>query len=154
MHIGDLARAAGVNIQTIRFYERRQLLRKPLRSESGYRCYEQADLDQVLFIKRNQELGFTLDEIKQLAELHAAVVGIPKPIRRKPAELLGIAAIGAERLKVIDAKLKALRSMRRQLASLIDGLDRSTVQSCPAGATKPKRQARCPAGADASASGR
>jgi DNA-binding transcriptional MerR regulator len=62
MPIGDLARKAAVNIQTIRFYEREGLLPVPSRNRSGYRRYESGDLERVTFIKRNQELGFTLEE--------------------------------------------------------------------------------------------
>jgi hypothetical protein len=52
MHIGELARQAAVNIQTIRFYERQGLLPAPTRNEAGYRCYEKSDLERVTFISR------------------------------------------------------------------------------------------------------
>jgi len=76
MRIGELAHQAAVNIQTIRFYERRRLLPAPPRNSSGYRSYEKSDLDRVTFIKRNQELGFTLEEIKQILELHRVVAAM------------------------------------------------------------------------------
>src|SRR5215469_612783 len=62
MRTGELARKAGVNLQTIRFYEREGLLPEPARNVSGYRSYQTSDLDRVIFIRRNQELGFTLAE--------------------------------------------------------------------------------------------
>jgi hypothetical protein len=87
MHIGELAHKATVNIQTIRFYEREGLLPPPARNDSGYRCYDAGDLDRVTFIKRNQELGFTLEEIKQLLDLHRVVAAMTFPLRHKPTEL-------------------------------------------------------------------
>jgi DNA-binding transcriptional MerR regulator len=132
MHIGELARSANVNVQTIRFYEREGLLRKPPRSTSGYRCYERRDLDQVTFIRRSQELGFTLAEIKQLNGLHQAVAALPKLSRRKPKEILGMVAIGSERLRSIDEKLRALRAMKRQLIWFLEKLQAAGVLVCPA----------------------
>jgi DNA-binding transcriptional MerR regulator len=132
MHIGELARNAGVNIQTIRFYEREGLLRKPPRSASGYRCYEQSDREQVSFIRRSQELGFTLAEIKQLTGLHRAVAALPKPLRRKPGEIQSMVEIGCERLRSIEEKLRSLRAMRRQLTWFLEKLRAATVATCPA----------------------
>jgi len=144
MHIGDLARGAAVNIQTIRFYERQGLIPAPLRNESGYRCYDEHDLERVIFIKRNQELGFTLVEIKQLIELHRVVAAIPKPLRRKPNELRGIIAIGRERLDVINQKIRILHTMRRQLVSLIQQLESPVVLTCPVSRTSHKTQRKSP----------
>lgn len=69
MTIGELARRAGVNVQTVRYYERRGLLAEPHRTPSGYRQYTDATLDRLRFIKRAQELGFTLSEIEELLVL-------------------------------------------------------------------------------------
>lgn len=132
MHIKQLASCAGVNIQTIRFYEREGLLPKPQRTASGYRVYEERDVERVGFIRRNQELGFTLGEIKQLAHLHAVVVTFPKPMRRKPSELKAIIAIGAQRLSTIEVKIKSLREMKRQLMILLGHLQGASVEGCPA----------------------
>jgi MerR family copper efflux transcriptional regulator len=138
MHIGELAHKAAVNIQTIRFYERQGLLPAPSRNSSGYRCYVTSDLERVTFIKRNQELGFTLGEIKQLVDLHRAVAAMPFPLRRKPSELRGIIAIGRERLDTINEKVRTLYTMRRQLASLLRKLESPTVATCPASASSRK----------------
>jgi len=132
MLIGELARRASVNIQTIRFYEREGLLPVPSRNRSGYRRYEAGDLDRITFIKRNQELGFTLDEIKQLLDLHRVVATKKFPLRHKPDELLTIIAIGRERLAVINQKVKTLHTMRRRLVSLLQQLEAATVAACPA----------------------
>jgi len=138
MHIGELARKAAVNIQTIRFYERQGILPTPSRNSSGYRCYATSDLDRVTFIKRNQELGFTLIEIKQLVNLHQAVAAMAFPLRRKPSELRGIIEIGRERLDAINQKVQTLHTMRRQLASLLRKLESPTVATCPASASSRK----------------
>jgi MerR family mercuric resistance operon transcriptional regulator len=69
MTIGELAKRAGVHIQTIRYYERRELLPDPERRPSGYREYGPETLDRLRFIKRAQELGFTLTEIRELLAL-------------------------------------------------------------------------------------
>jgi len=132
MHIGELARKSAVNIQTIRFYERQGLLPTPSRNSSGYRCYATIDLERVTFIKRNQELGFTLGEIRQLVELHHAVAAMPFPLRHKPSQLRGIIAIGRERLDTINQKVQMLHTMRRQLAALLRKLESPTVATCPA----------------------
>lgn len=64
--INELAKRCGVNKETIRYYERRQLLPLPARTEAGYRLYSERDVKRVQFIKRLQELGFSLTEIHQL----------------------------------------------------------------------------------------
>jgi MerR family transcriptional regulator, copper efflux regulator len=98
MRIGQLATRAGVNIQTIRFYERRRILSAPPRSISGYRQYAEADLDELRIIRRCKELGFTLKEIQQLLGLHRATTTLPINGRR-PAEFRKIAELGRRRLE-------------------------------------------------------
>jgi DNA-binding transcriptional MerR regulator len=131
MRIGELARAAGVNIQTIRFYEREGLLRAPARTPSGYRSYEQRDLDGILFIRRNHEIGFTLAEIRQLMHLHAALETMPRPLRRKPAQVTQIIALGRERLDQVNEKIRVLKTMKKQLEFLVNHLQQSVPTTCP-----------------------
>ncbi|CAH1583579.1 Mercuric resistance operon regulatory protein [Vibrio jasicida] len=69
MKISELAKSAGVNVETIRYYERRELIQQPLKPEQGFRDYTDATLERILFIKRAQELGFTLEEISNLLQL-------------------------------------------------------------------------------------
>ncbi|AII11155.1 MerR family transcriptional regulator [Rhodococcus opacus] len=69
MRSSELAARAGVNVQTLRYYERRGLLAKPPRSPSGYRAYPSEAVEIVRFVKRAQEHGFTLDEIDELLHL-------------------------------------------------------------------------------------
>ncbi|MDR8390494.1 heavy metal-responsive transcriptional regulator [Aliifodinibius sp. S!AR15-10] len=67
--IGEVARRASVNKETVRYYEKRELIPQPDRRRSGYRIFTQRHIDQIKFIKRAQELGFTLSEIQELLDL-------------------------------------------------------------------------------------
>jgi MerR family mercuric resistance operon transcriptional regulator len=69
--IGVLAKLANVNIETIRFYERKGILLQPLKPSSGYRKYNDQALSRILFVKRAQEVGFTLNEIHNLLEIES-----------------------------------------------------------------------------------
>jgi DNA-binding transcriptional MerR regulator len=66
LKIGEVARRGGVNLETIRYYERERLLLKPPRLSSGYRMFPADAVHRVRFIKRAQELGFSLSEIREL----------------------------------------------------------------------------------------
>jgi DNA-binding transcriptional MerR regulator len=134
MQIGELARAAGVNIQTIRFYERERLLPAPPRTLSGYRDYSQHHLDRILFIRRNHEIGFTLAEVSQLLDLHGALETLPRPLRRKTTQVKEIIAIGRERLGQINEKICALQMMKRQLEFVVRHLEQSVPTTCPVAA--------------------
>lgn len=67
--ISQVARASNVNVETVKYYERRELLSKPGRNESGYRMFSEAAVNDVKFIKKAQDIGFTLNEIKHLLAL-------------------------------------------------------------------------------------
>ncbi len=110
MRIGEVAARAGVNIQTLRYYERRGLLADPRRSPSGYREYPLEAVRRVRFIKRAQELGFTLNEIDDLLEL--------RDDRR--SERAQVRAAALAKVADIDAKIRGLTAMRRALGVLID----------------------------------
>ena len=119
---GQVAKAGGVNIQTVRFYEREGLLPPPRRSASGYRQYTEDAVRIVTFVKRAQELGFTLREAKQLVRL--------RTLGPKRAE--GAKAAAEAKLRDIDEKLRDLTAMRAALASLVDSCRRAggTI-TCP-----------------------
>src|SRR5438874_11097533 len=103
--IGAIAKAAGVGVQTLHYYERIHLLPKPARSEANYRVYSDADLRLVRLIKKAQAVGFTLAEIKGILELK----GHGRAPCRKVTEL------GEKHLQEIDARLSQLRAYRRAL---------------------------------------
>jgi Hg(II)-responsive transcriptional regulator len=84
--IGELAGAVGVNVQTVRYYERRGLLPKPKRRASGYREYLESDVARLEFIRRAQALGFTLSEIEQLLALRVDPRTTPQDVHRAVEE--------------------------------------------------------------------
>jgi DNA-binding transcriptional MerR regulator len=69
MQIGEMAKKAGVSVQTVRFYEHRGLLSDPGRKASGYRIYSDRDLRRLLFIRQAKDLGFSLQEIRRILHL-------------------------------------------------------------------------------------
>jgi DNA-binding transcriptional MerR regulator len=130
MTIGELAAKAAVNIQTIRFYERRGILAAPARSASGYRQYVDRDLETLCFIRRSQELGFTLQEITELVPLHHSIAH-PRDARSGgPRAIQEMAAAARRRLQQVDEKIFLLRAMRRQLRKFADALEKAPPGQC------------------------
>src|SRR2546426_458791 len=105
LRTGELAAHAGVNVETIRFYERRGLLQDPRRRSSGYRDYPAEAVRVVRFIKRAQELGFTLREVQELLRLRDS----------QAASCADVRAAASATLKGIDRKVDTLRAMRAAL---------------------------------------
>jgi len=108
--VGQVARQAGVNLETVRYYERRALLSPPSRAASGYRQYPATTVRRIGFIKRAQALGFTLDEVADLLALQESTSD-------------RCAAVEHEALAVIariDQKLGELTRMRTALAGLTE----------------------------------
>ncbi|HEX6489501.1 MAG TPA: MerR family transcriptional regulator [Candidatus Dormibacteraeota bacterium] len=122
MRTSQVAKKAGVNPQTLRFYERRGLLREPGREPSGYRDYSADSVHAVRFIKRAQELGFTLDEIESL--LHLAAGG--------PENCDAVMVLAKEKLRVLDEKIASLRAMRDSVRRLVATCELPTDErDCP-----------------------
>ncbi|MEU2040378.1 MerR family transcriptional regulator [Nocardia niwae] len=110
LRTGELAAAAGVHAQTLRYYERRGLLAEPDRSLGGHRLYPEQAVTVLRVIKAAQRLGFTLDEV---AELLAAT-----PLGRRRAEA-GLPARVAAKLSEVDAKLAELTAVRDMLRAAV-----------------------------------
>lgn len=108
--IGQVANEAGVGIETIRFYERKGLLREPPRRESGYRQYDRTVIDQLAFIQQAKELGFSLKEISELLSIKSDAGKVCKDVKQ----------LAVEKLDDIESKIKMLQRMRRSLKRLID----------------------------------
>ena len=122
MRIGELASRAGVHVQTVRFYERKRLLRKPPRSASGYRIYDERDLEVVQTIRRAQRFGFTLQEIRRMLRLYAVPdekTGKTPYERGSSACLDEILAMAVSKLEALDEKIGSLVSVRDELAGVI-----------------------------------
>ncbi len=134
MRIGELAHQTGINVQSVRFYERRSILREPARTPSGYRVYSKGDVEDICFIKQCQELGFTLKEIQPLLRLHRAAAKVTASGSRRPAEFRDIARLARVKLQQIEGKMTALRLMRMKLLRMVDKIDTVTTVGCPASA--------------------
>ena len=121
MRIGEVALRAGVNVQTLRYYERRGLLREPARSPSGYRQYDADAVRVIRFIKRAQELGFSLREVEELLQLRA----------NKRAKCADVMATALAKLDDIDRKVRSLQSMRQALKGLVASCKNGASLDCP-----------------------
>ena len=118
--IGSLADEAGVNVETIRYYQRRGLMPEPDRPAHGYRRYGATTVKRVRFIKRAQALGFTLEEIGGLLELDEA---------HACAETRELAS---HKLEAIETKLADLAAMRKALTALLCQCDAGAMKgNCP-----------------------
>lgn len=120
--IGQLAGRAHVNVETIRFYHRRDLLPLPPKPDSGHRSYPEDSITRVRFIKHAQELGFSLAEIGELLSL-----------RVEPGVSCGDVKRRAEvKLTAIEVKLKSLRKMRSALTKLVSTCSgQGPTSACP-----------------------
>ncbi len=132
MKIGELSAKAGVNVQTIRFYEREKLLRIPLRTQSGYRTFSKADLERVLFIKDSQRLGFALKEIKELLKIHESAKAFAGSRRSESKEWEKAFRIAKERLALINQKIEFLKLLRKPLVAVLERPDSEKTMVCPA----------------------
>lgn len=103
--IGALSRESGVNLETIRFYERSGLLPTPQRSAAGYRHYQEMDVRRLRFIRRGRELGFSLEEIRSLLDLAAH----PESPCASADQMV------REHLDTIEARIRDLQSMQAEL---------------------------------------
>jgi len=119
--IGELSRLTGVNIETIRYYEKIKILRPPPRTEGGRRVYGPTEARLLAFIRRGRELGFGLDDIRALLAL-----GAPGK-----ASCADVREIAAHHLGDIRSKIDDLRKLERQLAKTIAQCSGSRVPDCP-----------------------
>lgn len=120
--IGRLAKRANVNLETVRYYERRGLIPEPPRNESGYRQYSQDDVLRTQFIKRAQALGFSLKEISELLSL-----------RMEPGMSCGDVKARLEaKIAEVENRIEALEQMREALLRLAKKCTgKGPVGKCP-----------------------
>jgi len=120
--IGHLAQLGGVNLETIRYYERRGLIPKPGRTAAGYRQFPPDAARRLRFIKRAQELGFSLDEVRELLALGAD----PRQNRAT------IRARAHVKLDDINRKIAALTAMKETLHELVNRCEHcGPTAQCP-----------------------
>jgi MerR family mercuric resistance operon transcriptional regulator len=117
--ISRLARLAGVNLETVRYYERRGLLPEPPRTQAGYRQFPPDAAQRLRFIKRAQELGFSLEEIRDLLVL-----------RVEPGNCVDVRARAQAKIADIEEKMKTLAAMKSTLRTLIHQCERSASDGC------------------------
>lgn len=122
LKISQLSKLAGISIETIRFYERRGLLEKPPRSQSGYRLYSPKTITRIKFIKRAKELGFSLKEISELLSLRVGPNTTCDMVKSH----------AAQKIKDIGSKIETLQNMKRALLRLVKSCRGSgPTNKCP-----------------------
>lgn len=122
LKIGELASASGVNIETVRYYERRGIMPEPKRRESGYREYTKEDVLRLRFIKRAQQLGFSLSEISELLSLRVSPDTTCSDVKQQ----------AEAKLRNIEERVQSLLRMKAALAKLIaDCRDEQPGSVCP-----------------------
>ncbi len=123
MTIGKLAKATGIGIETIRFYEREGLIQKPSHQVgNGYRKYEPSDIERLAFIRRAKDLGFSLKEIRELLNLRAKTKAKCASVKSKALE-----KIGEVERKIAD--LTAIKVALEKLASTCNA--EAPTSECP-----------------------
>jgi Cu(I)-responsive transcriptional regulator len=120
LSIGDLARATGTKVVTIRYYEHIALLPTPARTAGNYRAYGQGHLNRLSFIRRSRDLGFSLKQVRELLEL--------ADDRSRACGEVDI--IAQEHLLEIESKLADLEALRRELKGLIEQCGHGTIGEC------------------------
>jgi MerR family mercuric resistance operon transcriptional regulator len=122
MTTGKLAKKAGVNVETVRYYEREKLIPEPPRNSSGYRQYSSKDLKRLKFIKSAQKLGFSLKEISELLSLKANSKSACHEVR----------IMAEEKITLIEDKIKDLEQMKNILVDLTDDcIKAKDSDNCP-----------------------
>ena len=119
MRIGELARSVGVNVETIRYYQRIGLLDVPEKPYGSMRSYKDLDLQRLRFIRRAQQLGFSLEDIRELLALSCA-------------DCERVEKLAAEKLSQVKAKLRQLRKIESVLAKTVKQCaSRKGNEPCP-----------------------
>ena len=121
MNIAAASRAAGLPVKTVRYYEDIGLVRALARSEAGYRIYDYASVERLVFVRRAREFGFSISECREL-------LGLSEDQGRSSADVKRIAA---RRLEEITRKQRELQSLRDELASLVDACRGDEGPDCP-----------------------
>lgn len=122
LSIGQVAKQAGVSVETLRFYEKQGLLSKPARSASGYRCYDASVVRRVRFIQRAKELGFALREVAELLNLR----------QTRHTSCAQVRSVALAKMADIDQKLTDLQRMRMALENLAARCElEGTMGDCP-----------------------
>lgn len=118
--IGELGRATGVKVETVRYYERIGLLAPPRRTPGNYRAYGAGHLNRLSFIRRSRDLGFSLDQVRALLDL----------ADQKDRPCGAVDAIAKAHLAEVERKIADLAALRSELESMIRQCGRGAVRDC------------------------
>lgn len=121
MNIGDAARASGIPKKTIRYYEQIGLVGLQARSANGYRVYDGSSVEVLRFIKRARDLGFALDEVRELLALWTDEQREAADVRR----------LAVQHLETVQRKIAELEELHRTLGRLVESCDGGERPSCP-----------------------
>ncbi len=122
MKIGQVALKTGLNVQSIRFYERKGLLPSPSRTDAGQRLYDQESIQRIQFIKHAQAVGFSLKEISELLSVKVSPDG----------SCLAIRQLATEKLLQLEQRLESIKRMKSALQSMMELCDEGLpVGECP-----------------------
>ena len=119
--IGSLSQLTGVNIETIRYYERARLLPLPPRTQGRHRAYDEADIVRLNFVRRSRELGFSIDDIRSLLRL----------IESSNSDCCATKEITLRQLADVRGKITSLKKLERALKSMTDACRPGNQSSCP-----------------------
>lgn len=120
MTIGELGKATGTKVETIRYYERIALLPAPPRTGGNYRSYGAAELGLLSFIRRARDLGFSLDQVRALLSLSDD----------RTRDCATVDALARDHLAEVERKIAGLKALRRELAAIIASCEGGTVADC------------------------
>jgi Cu(I)-responsive transcriptional regulator len=120
MKIGQLAKATGTAVETVRYYEKIGLLPDPPRTSGNYRSYGPSEVARLSFIRRARDLGFGLGQVRELLEL-------ADDRQRSCGE---VDALARNQLEQVERKITDLQALRHELSSLIDQCSRGTIADC------------------------
>ncbi len=118
--IGELGKATGTKVETIRYYERIGLLPKPPRTDGNYRAYGEAELGRLSFIRRARDLGFPLDQVRALLSLSDD----------RYQDCATVDALARDHLAEVERKIADLTALRQELAALINSCNGGKVAEC------------------------
>lgn len=118
--IGDIGKATGTKVETVRYYERIGLLPKPPRSEGNYRTYGQREVERLSFIRRARALGFSLDQVR-------ALLALSDDGERDCAT---VDQLASAHLREVEAKIADLKVLRRELTAMLKSCSGGSVAQC------------------------
>ena len=120
LSIGELGRRAGAKVETIRYYERIGLLPAPARTEGNYRAYGEAELNRLSFIRRARDLGFSIEQVRDLLALSD----------RRDQSCATVDELTRVHLAEVERKIADLEALRRELSALLSQCRQGTISTC------------------------